>query len=247
MSGPLVARPATPSSAQVLSRFAVPVPRPALWVALWFLAAAAEFAALIPVIFGTEPILAIDVAYRLVGGTFAACGLIAWHRRPDSHVGLLMTLSGFGFLISPILGQFHFDGALSLAYMTGELYSFPWVALLLTLVTAGRLRRRLDIGLVVSFVIPLLLLQFVWLLFLEVDGNVLVLFPDAGIASAIDKVQRSTAGPCRWRWRSPRPGTAPASSPRPPGRAARRTGAAAAGSRTTPRARRRGAGAGGRR
>jgi signal transduction histidine kinase len=162
-------------------------------VALWCLAVAAEFAALIPVIFGTEPIPAIDVAYRLVGGSFAACGLIAWQRRPDSHVGLLMTLSGFGFLISPILGQFHFDGALSLAYMTGELYSFPWVALLLTLVSGGRLRRRLDKALVASFVVPLLVLQFVWLLFLETDGNVLALFPDEGIASAVDKVQRSSA------------------------------------------------------
>jgi signal transduction histidine kinase len=184
---------AGPSSAQVLSRFAVPVRGPAFWLTLWTLAAAGEFAALVPVIFGTEPIAAIDVAYRLVGGTFAACGLVAWHRRPDSRVGLLMTLSGYGFLLSPILGQFHFNGAITLAYLTGELYSFPWVALLLTVVSGGRLFRTLDKALVVSFLIPLLLLQFVWLLFLDIDGNVLAMFPDEGIASAIDTVQRSTA------------------------------------------------------
>jgi signal transduction histidine kinase len=184
---------APPSSAQVLGRFAVPVRQPAFWAILWIAAAAAEFGALAPVLFGTEPVPAWEVAYRLVGGSFAACGLIAWRRRPDSRVGLLMTLSGFGFFLAPLLSQLHFDGALSLQYMTAELYSFPWVALLLTLVTAGRLQTNLDRALVAAFVIPLLVLQFVWLVFLDEPGNVLVLFGDDDIASVIDKLQRATA------------------------------------------------------
>ena len=193
VSGQLLARPASPSSAEVLSRFAVPVRRPAFWAVLWLLAIAGEFAALIPVIFGTQPIPAIEVTYRLVGGAFAACGLIAWRRRPDSHVGLLMTLSGFGFLLAPILSQFHFNGALTLQYLASDLYSFPWVWLLLTLVAAGRLSRRLDQALVASFVVPLLLLQIVWMLFLDEEGNVLAVFPDDDIAHVVDRAQRATA------------------------------------------------------
>ena len=46
-----------------------------------------------------------DVVYRLVGGSFAAFGLIAWQRRPDSRSGPLMTATGFGLLVSLLLKQ----------------------------------------------------------------------------------------------------------------------------------------------
>ena len=42
--------------------------------------------------------------------------------------------------------------------------------------------------------LPLWILQFVWLLFYEQDGNLLAVFPNAGIADAVDKSQRSLAG-----------------------------------------------------
>ena len=48
----------------------------------------------------------MQVVYRLIGGSFAACGLIAWRRRPDSRSGLLMAAAGVGFFVSAIISQF---------------------------------------------------------------------------------------------------------------------------------------------
>jgi hypothetical protein len=46
----------------------------------------------VPIIFaGDAPVEGADVVYRLVGGSFAAFGLVAWRRRPDSRSGALMT------------------------------------------------------------------------------------------------------------------------------------------------------------
>src|SRR4051812_20224067 len=76
------------------------------WTALWVAAMACELAALQPVLSsGGDPVQGWDVLYRLIGGSFAACGLIAWHRRPDSRSGLLMTATGFAFFITPLLSQ----------------------------------------------------------------------------------------------------------------------------------------------
>jgi ABC-type antimicrobial peptide transport system permease subunit len=72
---------------------------------MWALAVAAEFGALVPIIFAEDaPVEPADLVYRLVGGSFAAFGLVAWHRRPDSRSGPLMTATGFGLLVSLLLG-----------------------------------------------------------------------------------------------------------------------------------------------
>src|SRR5215204_1008077 len=89
----------------LLSRFAVPARGRWFWGSMWALVAAVEFVALIPVLSPEGPVPASDVVYRLVGGSFAACGLIAWRRRPDSRTGLLMTLTGAGFFLAPLLSQ----------------------------------------------------------------------------------------------------------------------------------------------
>ena len=51
------------------------------------------------------PIQGLDVVFTLVGGSFAAFGLVAWRRRPDSRSGRLMTATGFGFFVQPLLSQ----------------------------------------------------------------------------------------------------------------------------------------------
>jgi signal transduction histidine kinase len=188
----LVARPVSRRSAHVLSRFTARERGIAFWVAMWGLAAAAEFGALVPVIFGrAEPMPGSEVVYRLIGGSFAACGLIAWRRRPDSRIGLLMTATGFGFFVFPLLSQIEAPVATTIALLANDYWTIPFVALLLGYLTGGRLRSRTDVTLVWLFVIPLVLMEFVWLLFLEEDGNLLTAFPDAGVANVIDKVQRS--------------------------------------------------------
>ena len=91
-----------------MGRFAAPERRLGFWLALWALVIAAEFGALVPVIFpGEERVEAVQVVYRLIGGSFAACGLIAWRRRPDSRSGLLMAVAGAGFFVSALISQFH--------------------------------------------------------------------------------------------------------------------------------------------
>jgi len=71
---------------RVSSRFAAPARSAEFWAVMWTVAVAAEFVALVPIIFGDTPIQDADVVYRLVGGSFAAFGLVAWHRRLDSSV-----------------------------------------------------------------------------------------------------------------------------------------------------------------
>ena len=80
--------------ARTLDRFAVTDRRPAVWVALWAAVIASELAALAPVLASDEPVSGVSIVFRLIGGSFAACGLIAWHRRPDSLSGPLMVATG---------------------------------------------------------------------------------------------------------------------------------------------------------
>jgi signal transduction histidine kinase len=183
------------SAAPLPERLETPRRGPLFWPVLWALVAAAEFAALVPVIWpGEERVETVQVIYRLIGGSFAACGLIAWRRRPDSRSGLLMTAAGAGFFLSAIVGQFHPALAQTASILVQELWAPFFVALVLTLLTGGRLESRVDWLLVGAFVLALWILQAVWLLFLEEDGNLLAVFPNAHIADAVDKGQRSLAG-----------------------------------------------------
>jgi signal transduction histidine kinase len=187
----LVAPPVSRRSADVLTRFGARAHGTEFWVALWVVAAAAEFGAMVPVIFGrAEPVPGWEVVYRMIGGSFAAAGLIAWRRRPDNRSGVLMTVTGFSFFIFPLLSQIDTPVAQTLSMLTDDVWTVPFVALLLTYVTAGRIQSRVDLGLVWLFIFPLLILEFIWMLFLEQDGNILVAFPNEGIADAIDKGQR---------------------------------------------------------
>ncbi len=183
------------TGAATIGRLSAPVRGPGFWLGLWAVALGAEFAALVPVIWpGEERVETVQVIYRLIGGSFAACGLIAWRRRPDSRSGLLMAAAGAGFFTSAIVGQFHAPIAQTSSILVQELWAPFFVALLLTLLTAGRLESRVDWLLVGTFVLALWVLQVVWLLFYEQDGNLLAAFPNADIADAVDKGQRSLAG-----------------------------------------------------
>ena len=140
MTSELAVGPLSRGSTRVMSRFAAPERRRTFWVALWVAAAAAEFGALAPVLFQHVPVQPIDVVFRLVGGSFVACGLIAWHRRPDNHSGLLMTATGFAFFVSPLLTQIDSPLPQTLALVFPDLWLLFFVPLLLTFLTAGRLR-----------------------------------------------------------------------------------------------------------
>src|SRR4051794_16001018 len=144
VTGP-VGRPAA------LRRFSAPAKAPGFWVALWALVAAVEFVALIPVLFGSDPVAGSDVdlqpqhdwaawrdVSRLLGGSFAACGVIAWRRRPDSRSGPLMIVTGAGFLLNPLLSEVQVPAVQTLGFLATDLGTLAFVPLLLTILTAGR-------------------------------------------------------------------------------------------------------------
>jgi hypothetical protein len=178
---------------QLLSRFSGRERRPAFWIALWTAVLAAEVVVLRPALFDRDtPVEGLEVVFACVGGSFAACGLIAWRRRPDSRSGALMTATGFAFFLPALWGQIDAPLAGTLAKWLVDLSSVLFVTLLVSLLTAGRLESTVDRLLVLAFVVPLLILNFVWLLFAEeVDPNVFLAFPDERMADAIDTIQRS--------------------------------------------------------
>jgi signal transduction histidine kinase len=168
-------------------------PAAAIWAALWAAAIAAEALALRPVLWQSEgPVQGIAVVFTLVGGSFAACGLVAWRRRPDSHSGVLMTATGFLFFVEPLLGQLSGELANTVRVLAVDWWVFPFVALILTLLDSGRLVRRLDRLLVAAFALPLVLGQVVWMLFDPEEGHLLLAWPDADVSHVIDRVQRGT-------------------------------------------------------
>src|SRR5215216_2179013 len=119
----LVARPVARGRIHGLSRLTAPTHSAWFWIALWIATAGATFAAFIPVPFDdSAPVPLDEVLHNLGGVSFAACGLVAWRRRPDSAVGRLLTVAGFGVLLSAILGQIHSPLAFTLGLLFGELW-----------------------------------------------------------------------------------------------------------------------------
>ena len=161
-----------------------------VWVLLWVLGAAATFGALAPVLFRHVPFEPIDVAFRIVGASFVACGLVAWRRRPDNHSGLLMTATGFALFASPLLAQVGSPLAKTLALVLPDLWVVFFVPLVLTLLTGGRLRTVLDRVLVAAVLLEVFVLAPAWLMFAPEDGNLLLVVDNPGVATALDTLQR---------------------------------------------------------
>src|SRR3954463_599439 len=164
------------------SRFTAPARAVEFWAVMWTLAVAAEFGALVPIIFGDAAVVGADVVYRLVGGSFAAFGLIAWHRRPDSRSGPLMTATGFGLLVSLLVKQIDTGLAQTAGEVLEDIWEPAFIALVLSFVTGGRLQSRVDRLIVAWSFTAAFLLDLVSMLFVEQPGNVLLTFPSQTIA-----------------------------------------------------------------
>src|SRR3954451_13429851 len=186
----LMARPPARARAHRLGRLTAVTRSRWLWPALWVATAAAGLLAQIPALTDRgQPVPVDEVLHNLSGVSFAACGLIAWHRRPDSAVGPMLTVTGLGVLLSAILGQVDSALAFTFVLLFGELWIALYAALILSLVTGGRLTTRIDVVLVDAFIFGLLVMQFAVQLFLPDERNLLLVWPDAGIADALTKIQ----------------------------------------------------------
>src|SRR3954454_19827743 len=98
---------------------------------LWPLGIAAEVTAFVFLFRDSDHVTAVDVVNRSVGGSFVACGLIAWQRRPDSRVGPLMTLTGFVFLSEAVLSGLDSSVAYTLSQWTANWWTPVFAALVL--------------------------------------------------------------------------------------------------------------------
>ena len=130
---------------------------------LWPLGIAAEFAALFFLFRGDAEVTAVAVVNRSVGGSFIACGLIAWQRRPDSRTGPLMTLTGFLYLSEALLSEVDSSVAYTLGQWAANWWIPPFAALVLGF-PSGRLSSWVDRAIVGGFVFGTVVGQLVWLL-----------------------------------------------------------------------------------
>src|SRR4051794_5485529 len=118
-----VARPPARGRIEDLRRLTAPTHGAGFWLGLWIAVAAPGFAALIRLpVAPAEPVPVHSVFHTLSGISFAACGVVAWRRRRDSAVGPLLTVAGFGVLLSTMLGQLDSPLAFTLALLFGELW-----------------------------------------------------------------------------------------------------------------------------
>src|SRR3954465_2298295 len=166
--------------------------RPGVWILLWTVTIAAELGALVPELIGRGPTPpAWEVAFLLIGGSFAACGLVAWRRRPGNRSGALMVARGLGLLAGPPLEQFDSQLMQTLSLLVGDLWIVLLVVLLLAFPSGRPLRSATDRVLVGALAFSYAVLGVVWLLFLDDRGNLLAIFPDADTAHTIDTIQRA--------------------------------------------------------
>ncbi len=187
------------------------------WIAAWVALVAVVVGVLVQLLSAGPPVSFVDVTvvFRVVGGAFAACGLVAWRRRPENHSGRLMTATGIAFLAAPLLAGLEAPLARTAGLLLRNVWLVLLVAILLTFPSGGRLRTWTDRAIVGAIAVSLLVISPLWLMFLDVEGNLLFLWPDARTAGAVDAVQQWLYLPIalvvtavvagRW-WTASRPG-----------------------------------------
>jgi signal transduction histidine kinase len=199
-------------SAAAATGYAWPGRRSVLLAILSLAGAAATLGALWPVLTARgEPVVAVDVIYRLTGGSFVAAGLFAWQRRPANRVGALMVATGFLFFVSPLAAQVDSSLVQTLGLLCTDYWTLVFVVLLLVFPHSHALSGRLERLLLVAFALPLVVAQPLWLLVLDDPDyvNVFGLWPNERAADWIDKGQRgllvgatlSLFLVLAWRWR----------------------------------------------
>src|SRR4051794_25183131 len=162
-------------------------------LALWPLGIAAEVTAFVFLFRDSADVTVVDVVNRSVGGSFVFCGLIAWQLRRDSRVGPLMTLTGFVFLSEAVLSGVDSSVAYTLSQWSGNWWTPLFAALVLGF-PSGRISSRVDWVIVGAFAFGVVVLQLVWLFFLDFGPgrqNVLLIHADADLANVIDRVESS--------------------------------------------------------
>ena len=175
-----------PRSGPLLAPYGLPL-------VLWPLGIAAEVTAFVFLFRDSADVTAVDIVNRSVGGSFVACGLIAWQRRRDSRIGPLMTLTGFVFLTEAVLSGVDSSLAYTLSQWSGNWWAPVFAALVLSF-PSGRISSRIDWAIIGAFIFGTVVLQLVWLFFLPFPAgkeNVFLISADADLANVIDRFESS--------------------------------------------------------
>jgi signal transduction histidine kinase len=127
----------------------------------------------------------------LVGWSFVACGTFLWARR-RVRLGPLMVAFGGLWLLGRSLLLVQQPIPFTAGMWISDLSAAAFAVFLLAY-PAGRIGSRIDWAIAVIFLFVSIPLEFVWLLFLEVEGglNVLAIAPNETAAQVVDGVQRS--------------------------------------------------------
>ncbi|HET8949037.1 MAG TPA: histidine kinase [Solirubrobacteraceae bacterium] len=126
----------------------------------------------------------------VMGATFVLAGVIAWRCRPGNRTGPIMALYGSTVLAGYFMQKSGTPLVITLGLLIADASAAVFVWLLLAF-PSGRLSSRADwliLGPVLFVFGPL---EVLWLAFLDYPDNVLLITPDAGMADAVDWVQRS--------------------------------------------------------
>jgi signal transduction histidine kinase len=123
------------------------------------LAAGAGVVALIPADVRVDPLEL--VATLAVGWSFVASGLVAWERRPDDRVGLILVLTGFAWFAGRLAWSrepelFTFGTFMESAHLLGLGY-------LLVAFPGGRLQTPLERRILASAVVVIFPMQLLWM------------------------------------------------------------------------------------
>ena len=187
---------------------------------LWVTAAAAQWGALRPAVSG-EHSSAAKIVLHVVGGSFAACGLLAWHRRPDGRTGRLMVVTGFLLFAGPLLSRVDWRLAQTLAVAIGNVWVITFVALLLSFPSRPRRWQISERAVIAAFVLAEGVLVVGWMLFTPFPGNLLLVSANPAGAEELNRATGvigfaaalSVAVLLAARWRAATPGVRRTSAP----------------------------------
>jgi hypothetical protein len=151
---------------------------PLRWLrhALWLLGAAAG-AWLLVLSFSREGAQGFDTVAVLAvlgGWSFVGSGLIAWRHRPEGRLGPIMVLVGVVWFSWRLLAESDSPPVATAAIWLSDLWVVFFVFFLVSF-PDGRLASRRDYALLVPYVVAVVPLELLWLLFLDLEGqNVLL-------------------------------------------------------------------------
>ena len=159
--------------------------KPAL-AALWLATAAAQWGALQPTLARGHPRPSV-LLYHVVGASFAACGILAWRRRPESLVGPLMVVTGYLFYARLLLNRLDSSFVQTFAIVFGNLWLIGFGALLVAFPGGRRWTRARAWSVIGVCVLVEAGFTALWLLFVPAPGNLLFVSSNPAAADALNK------------------------------------------------------------